>query len=78
MDVLKTIAYSNSLDVMELLSEGKRFTEIENELDLNPNVVNTRLNDLRTMELVEKKNNLYKLSPYGEDVLEIVRELEEL
>lgn len=78
MDVLKVIAYSHALDIMSCIDGGKRFTDIEKELDLNPNIVNMRLKDLRMAQLAEKKDRLYQRTERGEKVLELAKQLEAL
>lgn len=78
MDVLKVVSYSHALDILDCLDGGKRFTDIEEALDLNPNVVNMRLKDLRMAGLVEKEEKLYVRTEEGERALELAKRLEGL
>jgi len=78
MDLLKVISYSHALDILSTLDGGRRFTEIEDELELNPNIVNMRLKDLMMAELVEKEDKLYAVTNRGEKVLDLANELEGL
>lgn len=78
MDVLKVISYTHALDILSCLDGGRRFTEIEKELDLNPNIVNMRLKDLRMGTLVEKNGKEYQITEKGEKALSLARELESL
>lgn len=75
---MKVISYSHALDILSSLDGGKRFTEIESELGLNPNIVNMRLKDLRMATLVEKQDKEYEITDKGEEVLDLARELEGL
>jgi len=78
-EVVKTVAYSKSVDVLSFLNEGpKRFTDIGTELGLNPNIVNRRLKDLREADLVEKKDGEYKLTSKGARALDLVEQLRAL
>lgn len=78
-EVVKTVAYSRSVDVLSFLENGSmRFTDIGTELGLNPNIVNRRLKDLREVDLVAKEDSQYKLTPKGKKALELVEELKEL
>lgn len=78
MEVLKVISYSHALDILSCLNGGKRFTEIEKELDLNPNIVNMRLKDLRMGTLAKKNGKHYEITEKGERALRLARELEGL
>jgi len=74
--MLKTLAYSHALDVLALLGEeARRFTDIERELELNPNFVNMRLKDLRRIDLVEKDSGKYRITDKGQKALRIGQEL---
>lgn len=78
-EVVKTVAYSKSVDVLSFLKGGpKRFTDIGTELGLNPNIVNRRLKDLREAELVEKTDGEYALTDKGLRALELVEQLRAL
>lgn len=79
-EVVKTVAYSKSVDVLSFLNEGpKRFTDIGTELGLNPNIVNRRLKDLREAGLAEKaESGEYRLTSKGQRALELVEQLRAL
>lgn len=78
-EVIKTVAYSKSVDVMSFLNDGpKRFTDVGTELGLNPNIVNRRLKDLREADLVEKTGGRYGLTSKGQRTLGLVNQLRDL
>lgn len=73
-DMLKALSYSNSTEILDYLSDGKkRFVDIETDLSLNPNIVNMRLKDLRAVGLVDKvKRGTYRLTRRGERAVNIL------
>lgn len=85
VDVLQQLGKSKAIDVLRSVVEagegGVHFTDIRSETNLNANMVNQRIKDLRHTDLIEKGPN--RTSPYratarGEKVLEIAEELESL
>lgn len=79
--VLKALSYSRSTEVLSYLEgdEQSRFVDIERDLSLNPNIVNTRLKDLRNAGLVNKvERGKYVLTDKGVEALEILEEYDEL
>ncbi len=83
-DVLTVVAYTKSLEIMGFLKEksGQRFTDIERALNINSNVVNMRLKDLRTMDLVERvdkdKKRLYVLTDKGVEAYTLAKQIRNL
>lgn len=78
-DLLKALSYSNSTEILHYLNGGKkRFVDIENDLSLNPNIVNMRLKDLRSVDLVDKvKRGTYRLTDKGERAAQILERYHE-
>lgn len=55
------------LIVRELLLGPKRFSELQRRLDgIGPNRLSARLKELQQQHVVDRDDNLYVLSPYGE------------
>lgn len=77
-DVLKTLGYKHSVTVMETLRDLHRFTDIEEETGLNPNVVNMSLKDLRMASLAEKQEGKYFLTERGRKALNLAQKLRKL
>lgn len=81
MEILKVVAYTNALEILDYLGENgaRRFTDIENDLELNPNIVNMRLKDFRLVGLVEKNGDgRYALTSEGEKAKDIGLQLTEI
>lgn len=81
MEVLKVVAYSNALEILGYLyDEGpSRFTDIENDLKLNPNIVNMRLKDFGLVDLVQQtEDGRYTLTEKGKKAREAGQKLVEI
>lgn len=79
-DLVKVLNYSKSFSVMSYLHEegDSRFTEIKDELEINPNFVNRSLTRLKKKDLAEKNGKNYTLTEKGEKVLEVGEKLQKL
>lgn len=68
MEILKTISYTGTIEVLSTLGKGpRRFTDIMFETKLNPGILNRVLKTLTKSGLILKRPNDegYELTPKG-------------
>ncbi|HMK48096.1 MAG TPA: winged helix-turn-helix domain-containing protein [Methanocella sp.] len=70
MEILKTLSYIGTMDVLFTICKGKtKFTDIMFETELNPGILNRLLKTLMTSGIINKDTNGYHLSDRGAKIV---------
>jgi len=70
MEILKTLSYIGTMDVLFTICKGKtKFTDIMFETELNPGILNRLLKTLMTAGIINKDHDGYHLSDRGAKIV---------
>lgn len=70
MEILKTLSYVGTMDVLFTICKGKtKFTDIMFETELNPGILNRLLKTLLTAGILSKDRDGYHLSERGAKIV---------
>ncbi|WP_424356978.1 winged helix-turn-helix domain-containing protein [Methanocella sp. MCL-LM] len=70
MEILKTLSYVGTMDVLFTICKGKtKFTDIMFETELNPGILNRLLKTLLTAGILNKDRDGYHLSERGAKIV---------
>jgi len=70
--IFKLLGNQNRIEILyELYESDKTWTELNNELHMNPKLMRDHLNYLIRYEIVEKRDNIYSLTDLGRDMCEL-------
>lgn len=70
MDILKTLSYAGTMEVLLSICSGKsKFTDIMFETELNPGILNRLLKTLMSADILTKGYDGYHLSEKGSKVV---------
>jgi predicted transcriptional regulator len=69
-DILKTISYAGTMDVLFAITNGKnKFTDIMFETELNPGILNRLLKSLLVAKMIDKDTNGYHMTDKGAKIV---------
>ena len=70
MEILKTLSYVGTMDVLFTICKGKtKFTDIMFETELNPGILNRLLKTLLTAGILTKDRDGYHMSDRGAKIV---------
>lgn len=70
--LFKLLGNENRIEILyELYESNKTWTELNNELQMNPKLMRDHLNYLIRYKIVEKKDNIYSLTDLGKDICDL-------
>ncbi len=70
MEILKTLSYVGTMDVLFTICKGKtKFTDIMFETELNPGILNRLLKTLMSAEILVKDRDGYHMSERGAKIV---------
>lgn len=70
MEILKTLSYVGTMDVLFTICKGKtKFTDIMFETELNPGILNRLLKTLMSAEILVKDRDGYHMSDRGAKIV---------
>jgi predicted transcriptional regulator len=70
MEILKTLSYVGTMDVLFAICKGKtKFTDIMFETELNPGILNRLLKTLISADILLKDRDGYHLSDRGAQIV---------
>ncbi len=70
MEILKTLSYVGTMDVLFTICKGKtKFTDIMFETELNPGILNRLLKTLMSADILVKDRDGYHMSERGATIV---------
>ncbi len=70
MEILKTLSYVGTMDVLFTICKGKtKFTDIMFETELNPGILNRLLKTLKSADILVKDRDGYHMSDRGAKIV---------